>query len=199
MHELLAPDRPFELLVTWSVRGTAISVRGELDIDAAPALRATLRRACDHGGPVSLDLSAVTFIDAAGLRVLAEARSSSDADRPAVTLTAPSRCVRRLLSLAGLGWSVGSTSDRWRRPGGAVRGARAPRTIVVTRHGRPRPCPPAGGHVHVWRKGYYLGQTAEWACMLCGRAAPRLVPSATAAADVGPRPGASGPVRLLSR
>ena len=76
------------------IDATTIAVSGELDAYSAPDLAAAL------ADPIvdRVILTAVTFIDAAGLAVLLEAHRS----RPqGLTLCSPSRCVLRLLDLAG--------------------------------------------------------------------------------------------------
>lgn len=74
-----------------------IHVAGELD--AATAVQLTGRLA--ESPPVrAIDLSAVAFIDAAGLRVLLAAAGGSGDVRP--QLCAPSRSVVRLLDITGL-------------------------------------------------------------------------------------------------
>ena len=55
-----------------------------------------------HDPPfVVFELQGVTFIDASGLRVLAESQRRAAAAAGVVRLAAPSPCVRRFLALAG--------------------------------------------------------------------------------------------------
>jgi anti-anti-sigma factor len=64
-----------------------VAVAGELDVATAPTLRALL----DAESVRVVDLSGVTFIDVAGLRVLLERRH--------LLVRSPSRPVRRLIEL----------------------------------------------------------------------------------------------------
>jgi anti-anti-sigma factor len=76
------------------IDATTIAVSGDLDASSAPDLAAAL------ADPIvnRVILTEVTFIDAAGLAVLLEAHRS----RPqGLTVCSPSRCVLRLLDLAG--------------------------------------------------------------------------------------------------
>lgn len=72
---------------------------GELDLAGVPALRAML---ADVDGDIELDCSGLTFIDCAGLRVLEETQRACEPEGVHLYLIAPSRCVTRLLDLAGL-------------------------------------------------------------------------------------------------
>jgi len=72
-----------------------LAVSGELDIVTGSKLAQQLA-----GSPSIhiLDLSAVRFIDAAGLRSVLDATRTN----PKLVIRAPSACVRRLCALAGL-------------------------------------------------------------------------------------------------
>lgn len=52
--------------------GVRLSAAGELDLATSGSLQDQLRRLCDLGGPVRLDLSEVTFVDSTGLRIILE-------------------------------------------------------------------------------------------------------------------------------
>ena len=85
-----------------------IQVAGELD--AATADRLAQRLAASPPVRV-IELSAVTFIDAAGLRVLLAAAASGNGDgRP--QLRAPSRSVVRLLEITGVAGVLLTVGDR---------------------------------------------------------------------------------------
>jgi hypothetical protein len=84
-------------------------VTGELDIAAAPLFGDTIRAAVARGGPVTLDVSRMTFIDSAGVQAILKAvadlpsglpRSSEDPMRQRATgqvgLTRPLRNSRTL-------------------------------------------------------------------------------------------------------
>ena len=72
---------------------------GELDVASAPALRDCL---ADMDGDIELDCSGITFIDCSGLTVLVDRQHACQAAGVRMCLVAPSRCVMRLLELAGL-------------------------------------------------------------------------------------------------
>jgi anti-sigma B factor antagonist len=76
---------------------------GEIDIAAAPAIRRFLM-AATSGGDVHLavDMSGVTFIDAAGIGVLVAAANRARETGGSVSLLAPSPQVRRVLGVLHL-------------------------------------------------------------------------------------------------
>src|SRR3954449_7628443 len=77
---------------------------GELDIASAPGLEHSLLHALESSAPsIVLDLTAVDFIDRAGLQVLmwAAGRSREDGDRLRIDCGSPA--VRQLIDLSGLG------------------------------------------------------------------------------------------------
>lgn len=80
--------------------GTVLHVVGELDTFAADELRAHLRRLPDEAqGMLVVDLSAVTFLSCAALRILAEAQARLGSR---LVLGGRSRSVTRLLDITGL-------------------------------------------------------------------------------------------------
>ena len=80
-----------------------VTISGEIDICTCEAMRDTLEAGLGNG-PVELvaDLSAVTFIDASGIRVLLEVRRQAAEAGGSLTLRAPSRAVRRVTGILGL-------------------------------------------------------------------------------------------------
>ena len=76
-----------------------LCLRGELDMAGVPDVRA---RVGAMSGDVELDCSGVTFIDACGLGVLVAAHRWCEARDAKLTIVEPSRCVVRLLDVAGL-------------------------------------------------------------------------------------------------
>ena len=77
---------------------------GELDIASAPGLEHSLLHALEGGAPtIVLDLTAVSFIDPVGLRVLlwAAGRSREHGDRLRIDCGSPA--VRQLIDLTGSG------------------------------------------------------------------------------------------------
>lgn len=78
-------------------------VSGEIDLRTAPSFRDQLCRVF-AAGPVLivLDLSPVTFLGAAGLRVLVEAQRQAEKSRRRMVLITEARCVDRVLEITGL-------------------------------------------------------------------------------------------------
>ncbi|HEX2425338.1 MAG TPA: STAS domain-containing protein [Actinomycetota bacterium] len=71
---------------------------GELDMVTAPRVEAATEASVRAGGPLLLDLSAVSFVDSTGIRVfLTLARTLGD--KGCVLLHAPQERVRRVLEL----------------------------------------------------------------------------------------------------
>lgn len=77
---------------------------GELDIDSAALVEQSLLRAFEGGaGSIVLDLTAVTFIDAAGLRLLMWAAECSREDSGRLRVECGSAAIHHLLDVAQLG------------------------------------------------------------------------------------------------
>lgn len=70
--------------------GATLTLSGELDLLTAPILRSRLHEAASDAGELVVDLSAVTFMDCAGLEPLLEARIY----------------LRGRLRLRGIPWSI---------------------------------------------------------------------------------------------
>lgn len=83
-----------------SMSNDRLSVGGEVDIAAVPELRQRLDRASAGGTELTVDLSAVTFIDCAGLAPLLEARMKLSARGGTLRLLEPSDSVLRLLQVS---------------------------------------------------------------------------------------------------
>jgi anti-sigma B factor antagonist len=86
-----------EFFVTPTVRGHChvIVVEGDLDMTTAPALDEALDARPD-GLPVVVDLTALTFIESAGLHVLLRER---DLGLPAAIIRTPGSNIARVLDL----------------------------------------------------------------------------------------------------
>jgi anti-anti-sigma factor len=82
-------------------RVTVVAPSGELDFDAAPALRRSITGAVLRGTDVLLDLSAVSMFDCACLGAVLAANRTAVAAGRTVTLMAPQPLVRRCLELTG--------------------------------------------------------------------------------------------------
>jgi anti-sigma B factor antagonist len=80
-----------------------VAVDGEIDISNCPAIRRFLMAAID-GGDVHLavDMSSVTFIDAAGIGVFVAAANRARAAGGGLSLLAPSGQVQRILDILHL-------------------------------------------------------------------------------------------------
>ncbi|MFF8288839.1 STAS domain-containing protein [Streptomyces sp. NPDC016309] len=81
---------------------TLLTVAGELDIVTGEELRARLHGLLLGPATVVVDLSAVTFLDCSGLRVLLWARRRSNAVGAELRLHAPSPAVRKILRVTRL-------------------------------------------------------------------------------------------------
>ena len=100
-------DRPTSDLVTVDVSGVAPTVRvtaeGEIDSTSAPVLRDRLDGLLDGDvRDLTIDLTAVTFLDSAGLCVLAAAYRRASEHDVRVHVLASSRAVIRPLQITGL-------------------------------------------------------------------------------------------------
>jgi anti-sigma B factor antagonist len=83
-----------------------VTVSGEIDIATAGQLRDRLAGPVGGGQQVIVDLSRVSFIDAAGAGVLAGAAARAAARGGSLQLAAAGRQVRRVLVLTGLDRSI---------------------------------------------------------------------------------------------
>ena len=80
-----------------------VCVTGEVDLAAAPRLRAVLEPALpDPGGRLVVDLSETTFIDSSALGVLVRALKRLRHHGGDLVLRHPSRNARRVFQLTGL-------------------------------------------------------------------------------------------------
>jgi anti-sigma B factor antagonist len=78
-----------------------VVVSGEVDAHTAATLEVHLA-AEPVDRPLRLDLSAVTFMDSSGLRVLIDTHQRTAGAEPGLTIVRPSRAVVRLLEISGL-------------------------------------------------------------------------------------------------
>jgi anti-anti-sigma factor len=83
---------------------TGLELRGELDAHTASVLEHQLSPLLDgtNAGDVSIDLSALGFIDSSGLRLLVESHQRAEGVGCRLVLCRPSRAVVRLLEVSGL-------------------------------------------------------------------------------------------------
>ena len=76
---------------------------GELDIATAPLLEERLRQTFEHhAGPTVLDLTEVSFLDRAGLRVLILAALRSREDRDRLGIRIGTGAVQRMIEATGV-------------------------------------------------------------------------------------------------
>jgi anti-sigma B factor antagonist len=78
------------------------TVAGEVDIATVPQLQQRLAAPAASGRPLIVDLDRVTFIDAAGLGVLARAASLAAAHGSSLHVVCARHQVRRLFTITGL-------------------------------------------------------------------------------------------------
>ena len=115
-----------------------IMVAGEVDIATAPQLREHLAVLAGSGRPVIADLDQVSFIDAAGLRVLAAAARQASGAGGSLHVVSGRYLVRRVFALTGL--------DRALRLARTLTYALKDMPAApATRLPQPVPTPPAGG------------------------------------------------------
>ncbi|MDD9877523.1 MAG: STAS domain-containing protein [Magnetovibrio sp.] len=81
---------------------TAIPMRGCIDVNTAPALMRELMARLGAGGELRLDMSAVTWIDSAGLASLVQLLAEARRRGGDLILCSASDGVRRMLRLARL-------------------------------------------------------------------------------------------------
>ncbi|TQM10033.1 STAS domain-containing protein [Pseudonocardia kunmingensis] len=120
--EFVRVDRCADVLV--------ISVRGAVDIPTAPRLAKALDSA-RRAGPaaVVLDLSGVSFLCAAGLRVLADAAR----DVPGLQVVAATRAVLRPVEVTGMSGRLSIHADRERALSATAGRAAGPVSAVGAR------------------------------------------------------------------
>jgi anti-sigma B factor antagonist len=89
--------------VTGSTTGVLLTVTGEVDSSTAPSLRAVVDTAFADGvRTLTVDLEGVTFLDSAGLCVLAGAHRRAAEDGVVFRVLASTRAVVRPLQITGL-------------------------------------------------------------------------------------------------
>lgn len=76
-----------------------LAVRGEIDADTAPRLRAALAA---RSGDLVIDMAETDFIDSSGLRVLIEFHQIAEERGDRMTIVDPSTAVQRVFELSSL-------------------------------------------------------------------------------------------------
>jgi anti-anti-sigma factor len=95
----------FHLQTRYGHSGTVVvAVAGEVDMATAPDLQAALLEALVVHRPavIDVDLSACTFLDCSGIRVLIAAHTTAQASRCQLWVSHPQRFVRLVLEVTGL-------------------------------------------------------------------------------------------------
>jgi anti-sigma B factor antagonist len=104
---------PFEVTTSTDAERAVVAVRGEIDLLAAPALRAALLDAAQSGVPdVALDLADASFIDSTGLSVIVQAWRRLDAEGRRLRIAAASVPVTRVITTSGLTELLGLDATR---------------------------------------------------------------------------------------
>ena len=79
-----------------------IRPEGELDISTVGALAPVVERECSSHADLVVDLSRLSFLDCAGLRILLYARALADSNGSRLRLVPGPASVRRIFRLTGL-------------------------------------------------------------------------------------------------
>ena len=100
------PDDVLTVLVRHEPDYVLVTVAGEVDFASAAGLRERLFTLAPAGRPLVADLDRVSFIDAAGLGVLAGAARQAAAQGTSLQVVCARRRVRRLFGLTQLDQAV---------------------------------------------------------------------------------------------
>ena len=92
-------DVTFGIDVREGPEGTVVTPRGELDLATAGQLRDALAAV---EGPLTLDLSALRFVDTSGLRLVLEVTDQARRDGRAFAVVPGIPAVQRLFEVAGV-------------------------------------------------------------------------------------------------
>ena len=92
-------DVTFGIDVREDPEGTVVTPRGELDIATAGELRDALAA---FEGPLTLDLSALRFVDTSGLRLVLEVTDQARRDGRVFAVVPGVPAVQRLFEVAGV-------------------------------------------------------------------------------------------------
>jgi anti-sigma B factor antagonist len=99
-------DELVSIDVATTEQAVRLAVTGEVDSSSAPALRTSVDEAFAAGArDITIDLDAVTFLDSAGLCVLAGAHRRAEEDGVRLRVLASNRAVMRPLQITGL-WEL---------------------------------------------------------------------------------------------
>lgn len=87
--------------VDLDVGNPVISFSGDIDLATAPGLAAAIEPWLEAGGPVTIDVSAIAFLDAAGAHLLAQA-ARTVGDRGCIIVHGASEIFREVVPQLGL-------------------------------------------------------------------------------------------------
>jgi anti-sigma B factor antagonist len=82
--------------------GAVVTMLGELDLAAAPALRTTLDEALEYGGDVEVDMRGCGFVDSTGIAAMVGAARQLAERGSALHVKGAQERVRNIFELAGL-------------------------------------------------------------------------------------------------
>ncbi|MDQ4102370.1 MAG: STAS domain-containing protein [Actinomycetota bacterium] len=92
-----------DVVISTEAAGSCVQLRGALDLSSAPRLKQLLDRLRRDGHrQITLDLSGLEFLSAAGLTVFLRADQALGAVGGRLILTRPTRMARRVLAITGL-------------------------------------------------------------------------------------------------
>jgi anti-sigma B factor antagonist len=95
--------RPFQLSIDDTNGRPVVHVTGEVDLDTAPQLEATLLDLAAHGArAITIDLSQTDFIDSTGLHAIVMGAKRLRDQGGELSLASPSKSTYRVLELTGL-------------------------------------------------------------------------------------------------
>ena len=95
-------DGRLEITTRATEDGQVVALAGELDIDAAPALRRWLDEFEPSGPLVELDLTALTFLDSTGVGCLYRLHHKVADAGGLLVVPRPPASIRRALEISGL-------------------------------------------------------------------------------------------------
>lgn len=101
----------FAVDVSYVGTEVVLALRGELDLWTKPQFVAALALAQERDVSVVLDLAELAFIDAGNIGVIHQALKLASMRGTQLVLRAPSKSVRRILELTGLGNAVSSSEE----------------------------------------------------------------------------------------
>lgn len=98
-----APEDRLQVTTESAAEPITFVLEGELDPHTSPMLQSTIDEAASaEATSIALDFSSVTFVDSAGLRVIADTHRRLQEAGGALIVRHPSAGLQRLLTLTGL-------------------------------------------------------------------------------------------------